>query len=384
MRYDESLTILLVLKGRVSFTFRWMSYANRINLPFKVLIADGGAGNKAEKLLSDKIRFPDVHYEYIRYPYDETLGDYYAKMCDVLSRVSTPYLLLSSNDDLFLIEGIRKALSFLEMNAEYISSRGEIYQFGIRPTESNPEMRYVFGPLDVLNPPYFRRPSILSDNALDRVRQQCKEYCSNYHDVHRTVYARVRFNLLKNLNPKDLRFADQINDILSAADGKVHRGKGLFGLHQCNTPGSYGQKVLDEFPTWFDWIQSPWWPEDFKNLAAAVANVIAKDAGISFDEACQQFKQSYFTQFVGPRLLEDLKHLRRSTTQLRASGPGEYEEKLRHFCKPLWLIYGKYRKLQSLNDNRRIWFSKYFDELKPIRDFLSVPPGIFKTRNDLD
>ena len=47
MTADNELTILLTLKDRAPFTFRWMSYANSIRFPFKVLIADGGADETA-------------------------------------------------------------------------------------------------------------------------------------------------------------------------------------------------------------------------------------------------------------------------------------------------------------------------------------------------
>ena len=121
MDYDHKLTIVLLLKGRVQFTRRWMLYAERIRLPFKVLIADGSSDDKAKDLLSDKKAFPDVNYEYLRYPYDETLPHYYSKLVDVLSRVTTPYVALACNDDFYVISGIRKTLAFLENNSDYVS-----------------------------------------------------------------------------------------------------------------------------------------------------------------------------------------------------------------------------------------------------------------------
>ena len=42
MDIDKSLTIILVIKDRASYTLRWMAYADRISFPYKVLIADGG------------------------------------------------------------------------------------------------------------------------------------------------------------------------------------------------------------------------------------------------------------------------------------------------------------------------------------------------------
>ena len=75
---NRDLTILLLLKDRTPFTWRWMNYYNQIGLPFKVLIADGGKDKSIEKL-ADKSLFPNIDYEYIRYPYDENLGVFFKK-----------------------------------------------------------------------------------------------------------------------------------------------------------------------------------------------------------------------------------------------------------------------------------------------------------------
>ena len=97
MTADNELTILLTLKDRAPFTFRWMSYINSINFPFKVLIADGGADETVPKVLSNKANFPNVTYEYVRYPYDQTYAEYYSKVVDALSRIKTQFVALADN-----------------------------------------------------------------------------------------------------------------------------------------------------------------------------------------------------------------------------------------------------------------------------------------------
>src|SRR5882724_9951954 len=94
---SQDLTIVLVLKDRPQFTWRWMKYYNQINLPFKVLIADGGKDTSVEKL-ADRSLFPNLDYEYIRYPYDENIPTFLNKLQAVMSRVHTPYTLLTDND----------------------------------------------------------------------------------------------------------------------------------------------------------------------------------------------------------------------------------------------------------------------------------------------
>src|SRR5438132_11961673 len=126
MSADNELTILLTLKDRPLFTFRWMAYANSIRFPFKVLIADGGKDETVPKVLSDKTNFPNVNYEYVRYPYDQTYAEYYSKVVDALSRIETPFVALADNDDCFIGEGLKLAVEFLRVHPDYSACVGHV------------------------------------------------------------------------------------------------------------------------------------------------------------------------------------------------------------------------------------------------------------------
>ena len=99
MSIDSGLTVLLTIKDRQPFTFRWMEYANNTSFPFKVLIADGGKDPVVTKRLSNKSNFPNIDYEYILYPYDQTYREYFAKLADLTKKVETPYLVFVDDDD---------------------------------------------------------------------------------------------------------------------------------------------------------------------------------------------------------------------------------------------------------------------------------------------
>ena len=125
MTADRDLTILLTLKDRAKFTFRWMSYANGVGFPFKVLIADGGEDETIPNMLSDRSKFPNIEYEYIRYPYDRTYANYYSKVADALSRIRTPFVAMADNDDFFVVAGLRKSVEFLATHREYAACGGQ-------------------------------------------------------------------------------------------------------------------------------------------------------------------------------------------------------------------------------------------------------------------
>ena len=74
---DNNFSILLVLKDRPSYTFRYMKYMDLLNFPYKILIADGGENVEIQQVLENKDNFPNLNYDYIRYPYDNTLDDFH-------------------------------------------------------------------------------------------------------------------------------------------------------------------------------------------------------------------------------------------------------------------------------------------------------------------
>lgn len=131
MATDARLTILLTLKGRHLFTLRWLWHANRVGLPFPVLIADGEVHPAVASLIEDPAVFPNLRIEYHRYN-DLTFDDFYRKVEDALSRIKTPYVMMSDNDDFLFPSGIISSLEFLERSPGYISAGGGIGHFQTR------------------------------------------------------------------------------------------------------------------------------------------------------------------------------------------------------------------------------------------------------------
>jgi glycosyltransferase domain-containing protein len=127
---NKDLTILLLLKDRVPFTWRALDYYNRTNLPFKKLLADGGKDKSTERL-SDKSLFPNLDYEYLRYPYDENIEMFFNKIKDSVDKIHTECMIIADNDDFYFQSSIEKSIDFLKSNRDYSSARGDIYDFTV-------------------------------------------------------------------------------------------------------------------------------------------------------------------------------------------------------------------------------------------------------------
>ena len=294
---DKKLTILLVLKDKTPFTWRWMNYANHIKLPFKVLIADGGKDQSVEKL-KDKSLFPNVDYEYLRYPYDENFTAYWKKMADATSLITTPYTMKASNDDFLFVDSIRESVRFLDENPDYSTARGEIYGFEIKHAKK--EESEVFGTLKNIDKQY-HSPSITTDTATERIRDFCEKPNSLWHDVHRTEELKETYKILSKLKIEDLSFAEYLMNALAVASGKAYRGNGLYMLFQ-RTSGS-GLAVTKKGP--FDWVLSENWPKTFFDTTGIIAQEIALRDKTEKDLIHDKVMQYYLAFFWGQNMVAD-------------------------------------------------------------------------------
>ena len=69
------LTIVMPLKGRRLFTFRFLRYADALRMPYRFIVADGQVNEAAARHLENsRETFPNLDIEYIRYPDDTGFG----------------------------------------------------------------------------------------------------------------------------------------------------------------------------------------------------------------------------------------------------------------------------------------------------------------------
>jgi glycosyltransferase domain-containing protein len=126
------LTVVMPMKGRHLFTFRFLWHANKARLPYRFLLADGLVNEAVARRLEDSRKeFQELDIEYVRYPDDTDYSRYFAKMSDAMQRVRTPYVMLADNDDFLGFNGIERALDFLDTHEDYISARGHQVGFSI-------------------------------------------------------------------------------------------------------------------------------------------------------------------------------------------------------------------------------------------------------------
>jgi len=289
---DKELTIILLLKGRDAFTIRWFEHAKEFKLPYHVIVADGGSDTGLENELRKKNFNLEVSYEYVRYPYDANYLIFYKKILSALNKVETPYVVLASNDDFYFFEALSGSVSFLKENAEYVSSRGEIWDFSVLPTLRRGiklEKSFVYGSISNCSKLY-EYPTVIGGCAMERVIDYSSKANSIWHDVVRTKNIKESFEALIESNIYDFVFSESLICYLTASQGKIHRGCNLYMLHQCH-PDMAALTDLPETP--LDWINTPGWESDFNRFLDRVATQISKLDQIAFYEAKYKLLKVY-------------------------------------------------------------------------------------------
>jgi glycosyltransferase domain-containing protein len=296
------LTILLTLKDRAPFTQRWLAFAAAARLPFRILIADGSADDAAAPLVKEA-RAAGLDVELIRYPIDRTYADYYAKAADALSRVTTPFVVLADNDDLFIPDGLASAVEFLRHNPSYVACGGQCAVFWVS-SRRKPRRDSVYG--DTIEwKCSSQMHSDVAGTASQRIIDQSLGASDVFYAVHRAESLRRHFAAIRDFNPQDLFLMEQLVAFLTAISGKCRQLDVLYIARQQDAPGSSGGDHQQRFGGWFDRMLVPTWSQDFSRFVELSACALAKADGITLDAARRVIVDAY-KMSVAPSLLCDL------------------------------------------------------------------------------
>jgi glycosyltransferase domain-containing protein len=303
MNPGDDLTILLALKDRVPFTHRWLAYAAGGRLPFRILVADGGADDTVAPMVAQS-KSQGVDVEYVRYPFDSSYSDYYAKIADALTRVATPFVVLADNDDFFIPQGVARAVEFLRAHPDHVACGGQCAVFWITdaPTASSDDTTYG----DAIEWKCSGRfSSDVADTAEQRLRERCLGPNEVFYVVHRTHLLRRHFEAVRDCNPRDLFLMPELVMFLTAISGKTWQLDTLYIARQQDSPGSSGGTHQARFGDWFDRMLVPTWSEDFSRFVDCAAAALAQADGMSLEDARRLVVQCY-KMSVAPALLADL------------------------------------------------------------------------------
>lgn len=296
---SAALTILLPLKDRAIYTRRWLAYAARVAMPARIVLADGGSDDAGERL-ADAYREQGLDIEYVRYPFDSSYADYYRKIADALSRVTTPFVAMADNDDFFIAPALTRAVEFLAAHPDYTACGGQSALFWMSATgDANA------GGDGVTWKCSSQFASDSADGAGARLRGRCLGANDVFYAVHRTEALRAHFAAVRDCNFSDLFLMEELVMFLTAIAGKTQQLDTLYIARQQDSPGSSAGTHESQFGNWFDRMLQPTWSEDFARFVACASAALAAADRLPLEQARQVVIESYKVS-VAPFLLSDV------------------------------------------------------------------------------
>lgn len=381
---NSDLTILLLLKGRDAFTIRWFEYAKENLIPYKVIVADGGHDEGLENELYERQFSQYIDYEYIRYPFDENHKTFYAKVLDALMRVETPFVVLASNDDFNFPNALDSSLHFLKENPDFITSRGEIWDFTVSSPPLGSQISngkdYIYGDMGGVAKLYYQ-PTVIGDSAIDRVNDFSLKWHSVWHDVLRTKNLRDAYSALIKSEINDFRYADILVSFFVASNGKIHRGSELYMLHQCH-PDMGAITIIGD--TTLEWIDSAGWNTDLNRFLDVIAREISEIDKITFLEAKCKLMECYFVNIVLKTMMNGYSPQGTSNETNERAKKFRIASVIKSFLKRNSFIFNTSKKIVSLfsvSRENELPSSPFDEKLESISMFLKSRMLNFTKKN---
>lgn len=297
---NNDLTILLTVRGRHLHTLRWMWHANRIHLPYHVIIADGEVHPTIDRLLSDPATFPNLSYEYHRYC-DITYSDFYKKLIDIIRRVKTEFVMSSDNDDFLIETGIQKSIEYLKNDPEYVCAGGGIPFFSIDANRELPNL--IIGSIVNMRFGYANQcRDIAFSSVSERVMDEIVRYQPVSYHVYRAPALRVIYGEFETHDFSDLSVAEFYHALRTVTIGKVHTNPAVI-CYIRQTGTSTNAMVSND---WVYYLLRGKLPQDFRALASAISEEVMRIDGnisVEFREDILAAYANYIRHMLGATMM---------------------------------------------------------------------------------
>lgn len=250
--YTNKLTVLIPLWGREKHTKNLLNHLNEIEMPFKLLLADGGGTDLSSWINTDS--FLNLDLTYINCGRDTCIHDFMSKMNIACSTITTPFTIMVDNDDTPDIDGLTKGIEFLSANDDYASYRGNVRSSG---------------------KPVYTQPGITDEHPIDRFRFPNGGMDSDWHNIVRTNTLQTFFEIMDKSKTNDLQLVWTVNRYWHTLFGKSHKDNTI--PYYYHVPGS--SLVYDKglYSKTTKWMQDETFVDSMAIAISMVYNLIEPD-----------------------------------------------------------------------------------------------------------
>ena len=209
----SDLTIILLLKDRQEYNYRFLSHFLENNYNFNLFISDGSKKKNIKNI--SKIIKKNKKIRYFKYPEDTSYEKFYQKILNSLKRVSTKFVLFAANDDFLIYKNISKCLSFLNKNKNYIGSGGTMLGFTMIKKNSND---FKLSNLHTI----YKKINLDKNTKLERFNI----FINNFSDLPRNCIIQKKillknYNLSSRLFGNDIELKDHFTALFNVIHGKI-------------------------------------------------------------------------------------------------------------------------------------------------------------------
>ncbi len=279
---NNKITLILLLKDRINYTFRWMDFANNHLNKFKILIADGGKDLEIENHLRNTQNYPKLKYQYLRFPFDENYSDYFKKVFLSLEMATTEYSILLDNDDFVFPISIIKSIEFLDKNKNYSTCRGQIIPFKV-----NLEVFYK----------EHKQTSLYEDDLLGRLGKDIKTILPTFYDVHRTKNHLNSYKKFYELDVNELLLIEVYPFFIDIIDGNIGRLDMPFLYREQNSINSFHKEFIYKYGSLFERLIFGTLSSDYKKTIRSISDVLSSRINFSKKDSLD-FIKKIFIDFI--------------------------------------------------------------------------------------
>lgn len=271
------ITLLIPTLNRPEFLLRELHYYQSVNFRGKIFIGDSSEATVAEKIKNSLRQFDNL-LEIYYYPLPGyNIAHALKAMTD---KVTTKYAAVIGDDDFFIPSGLGRCIEFLDNNSEYVAAHGESIVIGL-PYINSQSIQFSN---------HCPQPTISAATAAQRLVAHLTYYSVTLFSVHRIEAWRTMFKYLGDITD-NIFGSELLPCCLSVVLGKTKQLNGLYLIRQ-NHENRYS------LPTWFKWITSETWYPGYAAFCRYLAEEIARQDGITPDEAKEVVSQAFSVYLV--------------------------------------------------------------------------------------